>query len=165
MDLGPKMSKQWICKEWVLVNQTTSKVYFDDKRMKVDKFKLKKIIIGTVWGDQFLYIDFQIWLQVQLLIATVFFPQPLDPLSSRVSYIIYLPLNDLGSPLVNRLSHYLNAYPIGRPYKPSVSWGNQGSIVQGFSPHKCCQRISCRAFNAAIAAFLRYSLASICLVR
>ena len=42
--------------------------------MKVDKFKLKKIIVGTVRGDQFLYIDFQIWLQVQLLIATVFFP-------------------------------------------------------------------------------------------
>ena len=159
------MPKQWICREWILVNQTTSKVYFDDKRMKVDKFKLKKIIVGTVRGDQFLYIDFQIWLQVQLLIATVFFPQPLDPLSSGVSYIIYLPLNDLGPLLVDRLSHYLSAFPIGRPYRPSVSLGNQDSIVQGFSPHKCGQRISCRAFNAAIVAFLRYSLASICLVR
>ena len=39
------------------MNQTTSKVDLDDKRMKIDKFKLKKIILGTVQGDQFLYID------------------------------------------------------------------------------------------------------------
>ena len=42
------------------MNQTTSKVDFDDKRMKVDKFKLKEIVLGTVRGDQFLYIDSQI---------------------------------------------------------------------------------------------------------
>ena len=33
---------------WALVNQTTNKVDFDDKRMKIDKFKLKKIVLGTV---------------------------------------------------------------------------------------------------------------------
>ena len=42
------------------MNQTTSKVDFDDKRMKVDKFKLKEIVLGIVRGDQFLYIDSQI---------------------------------------------------------------------------------------------------------
>ena len=47
-------------KNWVLVNQTTSKVDFDDKRMKVDKFKLKKIVLGTIRRDQFLYIDYKI---------------------------------------------------------------------------------------------------------
>ena len=47
-------------KNWVLVNQTTSKVDFDDKRMKVDKFKLKKIVLGTIRRNQFLYIDYQI---------------------------------------------------------------------------------------------------------
>ena len=33
---------------WVLVNQITSKVDLDDKRMKIDKFKLKKIVLGIV---------------------------------------------------------------------------------------------------------------------
>ena len=45
---------------WVLVNQTTNKVDLDDKRMKIDKFKLKKIILGTILGDQLLYIDSQV---------------------------------------------------------------------------------------------------------
>jgi len=36
---------------WVLMNQTTSKVDFNDKKMKIDWFTLKKIIIGTVQGD------------------------------------------------------------------------------------------------------------------
>ena len=58
---------------WVLVNQTISKVDLDDKRMKMDRFKLKKIVLGIVLGDQFLYIDSPICLQVQFLIATVFF--------------------------------------------------------------------------------------------
>ena len=30
------------------MNQTTSKVDFDDKKMKIDKFKLKKIVLGAV---------------------------------------------------------------------------------------------------------------------
>ena len=42
------------------MNQTTSKVDFDDKKMKIDRFKLKKIILDTVQRDQFLYIDSQI---------------------------------------------------------------------------------------------------------
>ena len=64
MDLGPKTQNNEFVKSglenWGLVNRTTSKMDFDDKKMKVDKFKLKKIIVGTVRGDQFLYIDFQI---------------------------------------------------------------------------------------------------------
>ena len=55
------------------MNQTISKVDLDDKRMKMDRFKLKKIVLGIVLGDQFLYIDSPICLQVQFLIATVFF--------------------------------------------------------------------------------------------
>ena len=59
MDLTQKAQNNEFVKSelenWVLVNQTTSKVDFDDKRMKIDKFKLKKIILGTVQGDQFLY--------------------------------------------------------------------------------------------------------------
>ena len=40
------------------MNQTTNKVDLDDKRMKIDKFKLKKIILDKVRGDRFLYISF-----------------------------------------------------------------------------------------------------------
>ena len=43
-------------KNWALVNQTTNKVKLDDKRMKMNKFELKKIVLGTVREDQFLYI-------------------------------------------------------------------------------------------------------------
>jgi len=55
------------------MNQITSKVDFDDKKMKIDRFKLKELILGVVRGDQFLYIDSQVRLQAQFLIATVFF--------------------------------------------------------------------------------------------
>ena len=43
-------------KNWVLVNQTTNKVKLDDKRMKMNKFELKKIVLDTVREYQFLYI-------------------------------------------------------------------------------------------------------------
>ena len=42
---------------WVLMNQIITKLDSDDKRMKIDKFKLKKIVLGTIRGDQFLYIS------------------------------------------------------------------------------------------------------------
>ena len=61
MNLGQKAQnnefvESWL-KNWVLMNQTTTKVDSNDKRMKIDKFKLKKIVFGTIWGDQFLYIS------------------------------------------------------------------------------------------------------------
>ena len=43
-----------------LMNQIICKVDFDDKKMKIDRFKLKKIILDTVRRDQFLYIDSQV---------------------------------------------------------------------------------------------------------
>ena len=39
------------------MNQTISKVDLDDKKIKIDWFNLKKIVIGIVRGDQFLYIS------------------------------------------------------------------------------------------------------------
>ena len=72
------------------MNQATSKVDFDEKIMKIDKFKLKKIVLGIVRGDQFLYIDSQICLQVRFLIATVFFSQLLYLFSMKglLHYIV-----------------------------------------------------------------------------
>ena len=57
---------------WALMNQTTSKVNFDDKKMKIDWFNLKKIVLGTVRGDQFLYISLKFDYKFQFLIARVF---------------------------------------------------------------------------------------------
>ena len=52
MNLGPKSPKHEFVESglenWALVNQTTSKVGLDDKGMKIDKFKLKKDVLGTV---------------------------------------------------------------------------------------------------------------------
>ena len=42
------------------MSQTTSKVDLDDKEMKIDWFNLKKIILGTIQEDQFLYISSQV---------------------------------------------------------------------------------------------------------
>ena len=42
------------------MNLITNKVDLYDKRMKIDNFKLEKIILSTVQGDQFLYIDPQV---------------------------------------------------------------------------------------------------------
>ena len=39
------------------MNKKTSKVDSDDKRMKIDKFLLEKIVLDTVRGVQFLYIS------------------------------------------------------------------------------------------------------------
>ena len=77
----------------------------------------------------------------------------LIPSLSEAPYIIYLPLNDLDPPFVDHPGHYLSACCIGHPLWPSVSWDSQGSTVQGSSPHKCGQKVSCRAFNAVAVAF------------
>ena len=42
---------------WVKMSRTTDKVGSNDKNRKIDWFKLKKIILGIVRGDQFLYIS------------------------------------------------------------------------------------------------------------
>ena len=54
------------------MNQKTSKVNFDDKKMKLDRFNLKKIIFGTVQEDQFLCISLKFDYKFQFLIVTVF---------------------------------------------------------------------------------------------
>ena len=42
---------------WVKMSRTTDKVGSNDKNRKIDWFKQKKIILGIVRGDQFLYIS------------------------------------------------------------------------------------------------------------
>ena len=45
---------------WILMSQTTSRVGPDDKKMKINWFNLNKIVIGSIRGNQFLYIDSQV---------------------------------------------------------------------------------------------------------
>ena len=40
---------------WTKMSWITNKVGFNDQKKKMDKFKLQKIVLGIVWGDQFLY--------------------------------------------------------------------------------------------------------------
>ena len=42
------------------MSQATSKVDPDDKKMKIDWFNIKKIVLDSIRGDQFLYISTQV---------------------------------------------------------------------------------------------------------
>ena len=42
------------------MSQTTSKMDLNDKKMKIDWFNIKKIVLGTVQEAQFLYISSQV---------------------------------------------------------------------------------------------------------
>ena len=71
---------------WVKMSRTTDKVGSNDKNKKIDWFKLKKIILGIVRGDQFLYIfhkfdyKFDSWLlQCFSLDFDLFLLVPLSP--------------------------------------------------------------------------------------
>ena len=61
-----------VLENWVLMNQITNKVNFDDKKMKLDWFNLKKIILDTVQENQFLCISLKFDYKFQFLIVTVF---------------------------------------------------------------------------------------------
>ena len=43
-------------KNWVRMSWMANKVDSNDKNRKVDGFQLKKVVLGQVQGDQFLYI-------------------------------------------------------------------------------------------------------------
>ena len=42
------------------MSQTSSIVDPDDEKMKIDWFNLKRIVLGTIRRDQFLYISSQV---------------------------------------------------------------------------------------------------------
>ena len=63
------------------MNQTNIKVDSDDKKMKLYKFVVKKIIIGIIRGDQFLYLSFRFDYKVSsksLQCYSLHFPIPLS---------------------------------------------------------------------------------------
>ena len=72
----------------VLMSWTTIIVGPDDKKRKINWVYLKKIILSTIRGDQFLYIFLLNLITSPIFVATVFF-YPSDPLSSRYSSLLY----------------------------------------------------------------------------
>ena len=57
---------------WVLMNQTISKVFFDDKKMKIGWFNLKKKSSSAQSEDINSYISLKFDYKFQFLIVTVF---------------------------------------------------------------------------------------------
>ena len=129
MNLGPKSLIQWICKKWIGklgFNELDDKYnrFRRQKKRKINWFKLKKIILGTVRGDLFLYISFKCDYKVNSWWLQCFSLNFRSLLFSRVSYIIYLLFYDLCPLVVDHSGHYLSACPIGHPLWPSMSWDN-----------------------------------------
>ena len=80
------------------MNQAITKVNSDDKRMKIDKFILKKIVLGKVRGDLFLYISFRSDYKVSSYCYSIFllvFRSPFLIASSSL-YTLF-PLSSLSS--------------------------------------------------------------------
>ena len=61
------------------MNQTNIKVDSDDKKMKLDKFVVKKIVLNTIRGDQFLYLSFRFDYKVSSRLLQCFSLSFLDP--------------------------------------------------------------------------------------
>ena len=55
------------------MNQTNIKVDPDDKKMKLDRFVVKKIVFNTVRGYQFLYLSFRFDYKVSSRFLQCFF--------------------------------------------------------------------------------------------
>ena len=69
---------------------------------------------------------------ILVLVATVFSLQVFFRSPSLEDHFA-----DPSPPFVDYAGHYLRVCPIRHHSQSSVSCGNQDSIVQGFSPHKC----------------------------
>ena len=137
------------------MSQTTNKMSLKDKQTKVRRIDLNKFTLGTVQGGKFQYIIIGNIYKINLNCYSAFFYNFSILYPWRISYIIQFLLDDLDPILVDHLSHYLSVCPIRHPLQFSVSCGNQNSTVQESSPHKCGQKVSCKAFNALAATFLQ----------
>ena len=73
------------------MNWTTITVGLDDLKAKINKFYLKKIVIGTIREEVFLYISLLNLITSPIFVATVFFYLSSDPLSSAYSFYFILP--------------------------------------------------------------------------
>ena len=118
-------------KNQALMNQTNIKVDPDDKKMKLYKFVVKKIIPGIIRGDQLLYLSFRFDYKVSSrLLQCSSLPFPI-PFPWSFFPVIQSPLNDLGIPLVGHLSLYLSACPIGHSLQAHLCLGTANVALFG----------------------------------
>ena len=122
---------------------------------KVRRIDLNKFTLGTVRGVKFQNILIGDSYKYNLNCYNTFFYNFPILYSWRISYIIQFLLDYLDPILVDHLSHYLSVCLIRHPFWLFVSCGSQNITVQGSSPHRCGQKVSCRAFNMVAAAFLQ----------
>ena len=135
------------------MNWTTDKIGLKDNQTKARRIDLNKFTLSPIRGGKFQYISIGNIYKYNLDCYSTFFYEFMILYPQRVSYIIQFLLDYLDSTLVDHLSHYLSACPIRHPLWLSVSCGNQDNTVQRSSPHKCGQKVSCRAFNVVAAVF------------
>ena len=135
------------------MSQTTDRIGVKDNQTKTRRIDLNKFTLGPVRGSKFQCILIGNSYKYDFACYSPFFS--LFPISNlwRISYIIQLLFLYLDPTPVDHLSHYLSVCPIRHLLWFSMSCGSQGSTVQGSSPHKCDQKVSCRAFNAVVAVF------------
>ena len=89
--------ESWL-ENWAKMSWTTNKVDSNDKNRKLDWFKLKKIVLGTVRGNQFLYISQNFDYKFDSWLLKWFSLDFLIPLSHCILLLLYsLPLSSLPS--------------------------------------------------------------------
>ena len=132
---------------------TTDRIGLKDNQTKTRRIDLNKFTLGPVRGSKFQCILIGNSYKYDFACYSPFFS--LFPISNlwRISYIIQLLFLYLDLTLVDHLSHYLSVCPIRHLLQFSVSCSSQGNTIQGFSPHKCGQKVSCSAFNVMTTAF------------
>ena len=132
---------------------TTDIIGLKDNQTKTRRIDLNKFTLGPVRGGKFSCILIGNNYKYDFACYSAFSSLFLIPYRWRIFYIIYLLFRYLDPTLVDHLSHYLSACPIRHLLWLSVSCGSQGNTIQGSSPHKCSQKVSCRAFNVVTVAF------------
>ena len=127
--MGLKTRPQWIrpCARWIKDIKKAKKISW--KQGNPSSTKLEENILE--------YSSFGLGYNFSSCCYSVFFIDFPIPSFWRVSYIIYLHLDDPGPLFVDCLIHYLSACPIRYLLKPFMTWGNQHSTIHGSSPRKC----------------------------
>ena len=135
------------------MNWITDRIDLKDNQTKTRRMDLNKFTLSPAQGGKFWCILIGNSYKYNFACYNAFFSLFPIPYPWRISYIILFLFFYLDPTLVDHLSHYLSACPIRHILWLSMSCGSQGSTVQGFSSHKCGQKVSCRAFNVVATAF------------
>ena len=135
------------------MNWTMNRVDSNDKNRKLDWFKLKKIVIGTIQGDQFLCISHKFNYKFDSRLLQCFSLDFLIPFYHCLLLLLYsLPLSSL-PPMFKPNCWCLILVPSVPSRSLYVIVVKLKTTIQVSHPHKCGQRVSCRAFNAMVAVF------------